>query len=87
MAGLVKGLRGRINLPVFRAVSLKSPIISRLAAINISQGSHSHIAITSSPICSRLSQVTVPGTQLLSRWFHNESKEAEKEIYNGILTT
>jgi len=88
MAGLVKGLRGRISLPVFRAVSLKSaktPIISRLAAINISQGSH--IALTSSPLCSRLSQVTVPGTQLLSRWCHNESKEAEKEIYNGILST
>merc|ERR1712034_59236 len=88
MAGLVKGLRGRISLPVFRAVSPKSaktPIISRLAAINISQGSH--IALTSSPLCSRLSQVTVPGTQLMSRWCHNESKEAEKEIYNGILST
>ena len=88
MAGLVKGLRGRISLPLFRAVSLKSPktpIISRLAAINISQGSH--ISFTSSPICSRLSQVTVPGTQLLSRWCHNESKEAGKEIYNGILST
>eukprot|EP00091_Calanus_sinicus_P000815 TRINITY_DN10760_c0_g1_i2.p1 TRINITY_DN10760_c0_g1~~TRINITY_DN10760_c0_g1_i2.p1 ORF type:complete len:246 (-),score=86.62 TRINITY_DN10760_c0_g1_i2:37-774(-) len=88
MAGLVKSLRGRLSLPVFRAVSVKptkAPIISRLASINISQGSS--IAITSSPLCSRMSQVTVPGTQLLSRWCHNESKEAEKEIYNGILST
>ena len=31
-------------------------------------------------------QVTVPGTNVLSRWCHN-NVESEKEIYNGILST
>ena len=33
------------------------------------------------------SQVTVPGTQVLSRWCHNNLNNSEQEIYNGILST
>jgi len=86
MAGLIKSLSSiRTKLPVFRAVSAKTPLVARLAAVNICPGTH--LAITTSPLCSRLSQVTVPGTQLLTRWCHNTPKEVDTEIYNGILST
>jgi len=86
MAGLVKGLSSiRAKLPVLRGVSTKTQVVSRLAAVDIFPGTH--LAITSSPLCARLSQVTVPGTNLLSRWCHNKTEDPEKEIYNGILST
>jgi len=91
MAGtfLYKKILGKAaSFPSIYSVSTKPtkpPIISRLSAINISPTSHS--AIITSPLCSRLSKITVPGTELLSRLCHNTSKEADQEIYNGILST
>jgi len=87
MAGLLKRILGRASLPPLPAISCKSTkssIVHRLSAINISPA---HLTISTSPFSSRLSQVTVPGTEVLSRWCHNSTKEAEQEIYNGILST
>jgi len=89
MAGLVRGISSiRAKLPVLRggSGSTKTQVVSRLAAVDILPGTH--LAITTSPLCARLSQVTVPGTNLLSRWCHSKTPEdPEKEIYNGILST
>jgi len=59
--------------------------VSRLSGVNVSPSAHN--ALTNSKLCARLSQVTVPGTNVLSRWCHNISSETEQEIYNGILST
>jgi len=86
MAGLVKSFHSlRANLLPGLSTA---PVISRLAGVNLCPSS-THLALTTSPLCSRLSQVTVPGTSILSRWCHNNTKpeDAEKEIYNGILST
>eukprot|EP00092_Neocalanus_flemingeri_P016777 GFUD01018146.1.p1 GENE.GFUD01018146.1~~GFUD01018146.1.p1 ORF type:complete len:249 (-),score=58.98 GFUD01018146.1:113-859(-) len=88
MAGLVKKLIGRTSLPSLRLISFKptkSPIIARLSAINISPSAH--LALSTSPLTNRLSKVTLPGTEQLSRWCHSSPKEADQEIYNGIIST
>jgi len=59
-------------------------LVSRVSSLNIAPAAHN--ALTSSRLCARLSHVTVPGTNVLSRWCHN-NVESEKEIYNGILST
>jgi len=88
MSRLVQQLLRRTGLVTpAPAPSSRSPVslVTRLAGVNIAPGAHS--ALTSSPLCARLSQVTVPGTSVLARWCHNLNPEAEQEIYNGILTT
>jgi len=88
MASFVKTILAKTSLPSLRAVSgksIKTPVFHRISGINVFP--NAHVTLSSSPLCSRLSHVTVPGTDVLARWCHNSTKEEEKEIYNGILTT
>jgi len=78
---LARVTRGLSEVPRPASVSL----VSRVSSLNIAPAAHN--ALTSSKLCARLSHVTVPGTQVLSRWCHNNLNNSEQEIYNGILST
>jgi len=77
--------RLRLVSEVSRPASVS--LVSRVSCLNIAPAAHN--ALTSSRLCARLSHVTVPGTNVLSRWCHNNhlNAETEQEIYNGILST
>ena len=75
----------RVSRPLVGGRTQARPgLVTRLSSISVSPAAHN--ALTSSRLCLRLSTVTVPGTQVLSRWCHGSHK-TEEEIYNGILST
>jgi len=79
-------LRRASSIKTTNSVQQTGPgLVTRLSCVNIAPGAHT--ALINSKLCSRLSQVTVPGTNTLSRWCHNNSQDPEQEIYNGILST
>jgi len=83
MACFVKKIFSNTSLSYLRAIT--PPGIHKISAINLFPNAHH--TISCHPLSSRLSQLTVPGTDVLARWCHNTSKEAEQEIYNGLLST
>ena len=74
----------RVSRPAARSLPPPTSLVSRLASINVSPAAHN--ALTRSRLCWRLSSVTVPGTEVMSRWCHNSNTDTEQEIYNGILS-
>jgi len=78
--------RSGVNFSSVSPVSRKPvSLVSRLSCVNIAPSFNNNLH--NSKLCTRLSQVTVPGTNIISRWCHNLNKETEQEIYNGILST
>jgi len=75
----------RVLRPGARSPPPGPGLLARLASINLSPAPHN--ALTSSRLCWRLSSVTVPGTELVSRWCHSSNtRDTEEEVYNGILS-
>ena len=76
-------------------------LVTRLSCVNIAPGAHnaltnSKLCARLSQVTPQLfetfidnvlsPQVTIPGTNSLSRWCHNNTTDPEQEIYNGILS-
>jgi len=88
MAGFMNGICSRFSQQLASVVKSNPSTPAMVVSQAFSAKKFTNLVICKSPQLHKMSQSSVPGTQMMARWCHNFStKESEQEIYNGILTT